>query len=159
VPDDGHVEMPEVSFYHLTRPPLGAVLARLLERVLAGGDRALVRAASAERLEALDRDLWCQDPASFLPHARESSEYAARQPILLSLSDDRVNDASIAVVLDDAWPRTDTQFGRILYLFEADDAQQMEHARARWKMLKASGWPLVYWQQGEAGGWEKRALG
>jgi DNA polymerase-3 subunit chi len=33
----------------------------------------------------------------------------------------------------------------------------LQAARAQWKELKAKGLELSYWQQGENGGWQKKA--
>jgi len=60
--------MAEVGFYHLTRAPLERALPRLLEKAREAGYRALVVAASEERVAALDALLWTYDPASFLAH-------------------------------------------------------------------------------------------
>ena len=46
--------MTEVLFYHLQRAPLERVLPELLERSLARGWRAVVRAGYPARVEALD---------------------------------------------------------------------------------------------------------
>ena len=62
----------EAGFYHLTRSALEPVLGRLLERVLDSGLRAVVRAGSAERAEALSRALWQVGRDSFLPGGRWS---------------------------------------------------------------------------------------
>ena len=37
--------------------------------------------------------------------------------------------------------------------------EQVAAARERWRDYKAAGHPLTYWQQGETGGWEKKADG
>ena len=37
------------------------------------------------------------------------------------------------------------------------NSASVEAARARWKVLKDQGHALAYWQQGEAGGWEKKS--
>src|SRR3546814_6218378 len=57
-----------VDFYHLTRTPVESVLPRLLEKVVSGGERALVVAGDAGLLARLDEQLWRYEPASFLPH-------------------------------------------------------------------------------------------
>ena len=62
--------MTEALFYHLERRALEDVLPGLVERSLARGWRALVRADSAERSDALDTLLWTYDDQSFLPHAQ-----------------------------------------------------------------------------------------
>jgi DNA polymerase-3 subunit chi len=60
--------MTAIAFYHLERAALEAALAKLLEKALAGGFRAVVKAGSEERLEALNAALWTYDQGSFLAH-------------------------------------------------------------------------------------------
>ena len=74
----------EVGFYHLTRSALEPALGRLLERVLESGLRAVVRAASAERVEALNRALWQFGRDSFLPHGTRADGSAEDQPVFLT---------------------------------------------------------------------------
>ncbi len=48
----------EISFYHLTRTTLEAALPQMLEKTPERGQRAVVRAGSAERVEAPAHHLW-----------------------------------------------------------------------------------------------------
>src|SRR3546814_3960039 len=50
--------MTEVRFYHMTRTPLDQALPKMLERTLERGQRAVVRAGSEARVEALSARLW-----------------------------------------------------------------------------------------------------
>jgi DNA polymerase III subunit chi len=132
------------------------VLPKLLERVIGSGERAVVSARTPERLAHFDQTLWTYDADSFLAHGLDTAPHPEAQPILLSLTHQAINGAKIAVVLDDAWPETPSEFQRILYIFEADDEVQTAAARERWKQLKPTGYALTYWQQSATGGWEKR---
>ena len=81
--------MTEVLFYHLERASLESVLPGLLEKTLEREQRAVVRAASTERVEALDARLWTYRDESFLPHAAAGD--GARQPVWLTAGDDAPN--------------------------------------------------------------------
>ena len=48
-------------------------------------------------------------------------------------------------------------YERAILLFDGNDADQFDAARAQWKRLKEQGLGLTYWQQNERGGWEKKA--
>jgi len=52
----------EVWFYHLERTSLDQVLPELLEKTLARGWKAVVRAGANERIEHLDGWLWSYRP-------------------------------------------------------------------------------------------------
>ncbi len=75
---------PEVLFYHLERQPLERALPALLEKTLAKGWRAVVQAASEERLAALDLALWTYADDSFLPHGTAKTGSADAQPVYLT---------------------------------------------------------------------------
>jgi DNA polymerase-3 subunit chi len=147
----------EVMFYHLDGEPLERALARLLERTLERGWRAVVQVGAQERLEALDDALWTYRPDSFLPHGRARDGYADAQPIFLTTGDDTPNGAGVRFVVDGARPAAFTGFVRIILLFDGRDPDALAAARAQWKTAKATGAKVTYWQQSDAGRWEQKA--
>ena len=147
---------PEVFFYHLERRPLEAVLPQLLERTLERGWRAVLQAASGERLDALDTHLWTYSEDSFLPHGTTRDGHAAHQPVYLTTGDDNPNAASVRFLVDGAVPAELSGYARIVYLFDGRDPDAVQQARSEWKRVKAAGCEVTYWQQGESGRWEKR---
>jgi DNA polymerase-3 subunit chi len=148
--------MTEIGFYHLTRMSLAAALPKLLERVLAAGKRALVRAGSPERVEFLNAALWTYDPASFLPHGTAREGDAPDQPIWLTAGDDNPNGAQVLVLTDGAAAGDLGGWERCVEMFDGNDPAAVEAARERWTAYKAAGHTLTYWQQTERGGWEKK---
>lgn len=149
--------MTDIGFYHLTRTPLANALPKLLERVLAAGKRALVRAGSTERVEFLNGALWTYDPASFLPHGTVREGDAPDQPIWLSAGEGNPNGAQVLILTDGVEAGDLSGWERCLEMFDGNDAAAVEAARARWKAYKEAGHALTYWQQTERGGWEKKA--
>jgi DNA polymerase-3 subunit chi len=148
-------ETTEVGFYHLTRSALEPALGRLLERVLDSGLRAVVRASSAERVEALNRALWLFGGDSFLPHGSRADGSAEDQPVFLTEREDCPNGAQVLVLVDGA--ETDPAgFRRCLYLFDGNDEQAVARARDLWRRWRERGLTLTYWQQAERG-WQKAA--
>jgi DNA polymerase-3 subunit chi len=149
--------MVEVSFYHLQAQPLEQVLPRLLEKVSERGLKALVRLKTDALKEQLNTVLWTYTAHSFLPHGADTDEMPDQQPILLtSQSDGNSNTASVLVLLEDAEASDIADFDRCLYMFNGDDPDSLQAARARWKTLKAEGVDVTYWQQ-EGGRWVKKA--
>lgn len=149
--------MTDIGFYHLTRTPLANALPKLLERVLAAGKRALVRAGSTERVEFLNGALWTYDPASFLPHGTVREGDAPDQPIWLSAGEGNPNGAQVLILTDGVEAGDLSGWERCLEMFDGNDPAAVEAARARWKAYKEAGHALTYWQQTERGGWEKKA--
>ena len=146
----------EVWFYHLERSSLDQVLPDLLDKTLKRGWRALVRAAGADRIEHLDSWLWNYRDDSFLAHGTADEPFADHQPILLTTGQDNPNGAHALFLIDDAEPGDLSPFARCIVLFDGRDETALAAARGRWKMFKAQGLPVSYWQQAERG-WEKKA--
>ena len=144
----------EYGFYHLTRTALEPALGRLLERVLASDQRAVVVASSPERVEALNRALWTFGRESFLPHGSRDDGFAEHQPVFLTDRADYPNGATVLVLVDGAELDPPAQFTRCLYLFDGNDEAALAQARALWRRLRERGAPLTYWQQTERG-WQK----
>jgi DNA polymerase-3 subunit chi len=146
----------EVWFYHLERTGLDEVLPELLEKTMARGWKALVRAQAPERIEHLDGWLWRYRDESFLPHAPAGEPNAERQPVLLTTDFDNPNGAEALFLVDGAEPGDLSGFARCMVLFDGADAVQLAEARGLWKRIKADGLPVAYWKQ-QARGWEKQA--
>ena len=146
--------MAEYGFYHLTRTPLEPALGRLLERVLASDQRAVVVASSPERVEALNRALWTFGRDSFLPHGTREDGLAKDQPVFLTDEADHPNGATVLVLVDGAEVEPPPQFTRCLYLFDGNDEAALAQARTLWRRLRNQGEALTYWQQTERG-WQK----
>lgn len=149
--------MSEVLFYHLDRQKLEAVLPSLLERTLQRGWRAAVEAPGIERIEALDALLWTYRDDSFLPHGLDEGAFAAHQPILLTTRPGATNAAHVRFLIDGAEVRDIDTYERVVVLFDGHDDEAVAQARAQWKELKGSIHELTYWQQDEAGRWQKKA--
>lgn len=149
--------MTEVLFYHLEQQPLERVLPSLLERTLERGWRAVVQVGSAERLEALDTTLWTYREDSFLPHGRMGDGHEAEQPVYLTTGDETPNGAGVRFLVDGAETTAFDGYERVVCLFDGNDGEALAQARAQWKAVKAAGLAATYWQQTEAGRWEKKA--
>ena len=149
--------MTEVRFYHLQRRTLEQALPKILEKVLERGWRAVVLAGSPERVDALNQHLWTYDPSSFLPHGSARDGFAAEQPVWLTADEETPNGATVLVLVDGMTSGAMGSFDLVCDLFDGNDGDAVLAARERWKICKAAGHALTYWQQNDRGGWEKRA--
>ena len=144
----------QVDFYQLGRTPLEQVISAIAQRLLGEGKRLLIVAEDENLLGRLDRMLWDQGPASFLPHAASGGSEDARQPILLSTSNDAPNLARNLLIADGQWREAALTFDRAFYLFEA---ATLEGARLAWKLLAGrEGIDRRYWAQDERGKWVEK---
>ncbi len=141
----------QVDFYQLGQMPVGQVVASLAEKVLAEDARLLVVAEDEGLLARLDRMLWDQGPASFLPHGLAGGADDARQPILLSTSPDAPNVARNVLIADGQWREAVLSYDRAFYLF---DDSALEGARLAWKLLSGrDGVERRFWARDEGGRW------
>ncbi len=147
----------EVFFYHLERQPLERILPGLVERTLERGWRAVVQAGTPERLEAIDTLLWTYSDESFLPHGTAKDGPPALQPVFLTTTQDNPNGAGIRFLVDGATLQSFAGYLRVVVIFDGADRLALDSARAQWKVAKAQGCTVAYWQQSESGRWEKRA--
>jgi DNA polymerase-3 subunit chi len=143
----------QVDFYQVAGTPPEQVIASLAEKVLDSGGHLLIVAEDDAFLARLDRLLWDQGPASFLPHGLAGGADDARQAILLSTSPDAPNQARNMLIADGIWREAALTYDRSFYLF---DNSTLEGARLAWKLL--AGREKVdrrYWAQ-EGGKWVKK---
>ena len=144
----------QVDFYQLAGAPAEQVIASIAGKLLAEDSRLLVVAGDEAALARLDRMLWDQGPASFLPHGLAGGTDDARQPILLSTSPDAPNLARNMLIADGEWRDAALAYDRAFYLF---DAATLEGARLAWKLLAGrDGIERRYWAQ-EGGKWVKKS--
>ncbi len=148
--------MTHVAFYHLRHSTLGEALPKLLQFTLDSGNRALVRAGSADQLSALSSILWGQDNDSWLPHGMEKDRYAEDQPIWLTIGSDNPNDASFVFLIDGVEVGDVGHFDRCFDLFDGNNSASVGAARVRWNVYKDAGHELHYWQQTDQGKWEEK---
>ena len=148
--------MTEIRFYHLTRRTLEQALPTLLEKCLERGWRAVVMAASEQRVEDLARHLWTYADAAFLPHGTPRDGNAEHQPVWLSEADDNPNGAHVLFLTDGASSGRLDSFGLVCELFDGNDDEAVGAARERWRAYRAAGHTLAYWQQSDTGKWEEK---
>jgi DNA polymerase-3 subunit chi len=147
--------MAEIGFYHLTRTGPDQALPALLGRTLAARKRAVIRCAP-DHVAALDAALWhCADP-DWLPHGTAAGGHAEHQPIWITAADESPNAAQFLFLLDGLSSATLAGYERVFDLFDGSNPAAVNAARDRWRVAKAAGHALTYWQQG-ARGWEKKA--
>jgi DNA polymerase-3 subunit chi len=150
--------MTEVLFYHLKGQTLEQVLPALLQKSLERGWRVVVQASSEERVEVLDAHLWTWRDDTFLPHGTWRDSEASEQPILLTVNDENPNRATVCFLVEGAdMPADAAAYQRVITLFNGEDPDAVEAARARWTKAKSSGFETTYWQPDDNGRWHRQA--
>lgn len=147
--------MVEINFYHLTSTPLEKALPRLLEKVIASGNKVCIKAQEA-KIENLDKVLWSYSSKTFLAHGTEKDGFHESQPIFITASNDNPNGAKILAIVGDSEVNDITNYDRCIDMFDGSDENELQKARNRYKKYKDIGFTLNYWQQDLKGNWEKK---
>ncbi|MGH6706639.1 MAG: DNA polymerase III subunit chi [Sphingomicrobium sp.] len=143
-----------VDFYQLGNAPPEGIIASIANKLLDDGQRLLIVAGDEALLTRLDRQLWDQGAASFLPHGLAGGSEDAVQPVLLSTGTDAPNRARNILIADGEWREAALGYERAFHLF---DAATLEGARLAWKLLAGrEGVERNYWAN-EDGKWTKQA--
>ena len=143
-----------VDFYQLGGAYPDNIIANIAAKLLDERQRLLIVAADDGDLARLDRQLWDQGAASFLPHGLAGGSDDQSQPILLSTGTDAPNLARNILIADGEWREAALGYDRAFYLF---DAATLEGARLAWKLLAGrEGVERNYWAL-EDGRWTRKA--
>ena len=143
-----------VDFYQLGTASPEGIIASIAGKLLDEKQRLLIVAADEGLLARLDRQLWDQGAASFIPHGLAGGPEDAAQPILLSTGTDAPNLARNILIADGEWREAALGYERAFHLF---DAVTLESARLAWKLLAGrDGVERHYWAN-EDGRWTKKA--
>lgn len=150
--------MSEVFFYHLTRSSLEQTVTDLCAKCLSRDWKVLIHGPNADQLTRLDQAMWGRNDDSFLPHGQAGSGHDAMQPVLLSDQPDNANQARVLMLVDGAPLDVAAipKYERVCLVFDGNNGDQLQQARADWKALTAVGIAAQYWSQ-EGGGWAMKA--
>jgi DNA polymerase-3 subunit chi len=150
--------MTDILFYQLKGQSLEQVLPPLIQKSLERGWRVAVQASSDERIEALDAHLWTWRDDAFVPHGTWREAEAAQQPVLLTLDETNPNGAAVRFLVEGASMPVDVAaYQRLVVLFDGEDPEALEAARARWSKAKEEGFAVTYWLADGNGRWQRQA--
>jgi DNA polymerase-3 subunit chi len=154
--------MSEIHFYHLQIHPLERALPKLLEKSLERDWHVCLQMRTPEKCASLNELLWNVGEDGFLPHGTAEDGDVEFQPIYLTTGSENPNGAQIRFFVEcaqiaPALAASAEPYERIVIMFDGNDENELNDARAQWKALKETGLPMSYLQQTENGGWEKKA--
>lgn len=148
--------MTKVNFYHLQKISIEQALAKILEKALASGKKAVVKIGNDDRVEFLNTALWTYSDQSFLPHGSKKDGNAEQQPVWLTSGDDVPNGADILFLVDQATISIERlkNFDMVCNLFDGASNDALQQARDFWKEIKNAEIECCYWQQDDNGVWK-----
>ena len=80
-----------------------------------------------------------------------------RGDLTLTALDENPNNATVRFYVDGAAVGEVEGLTRAVIIFDGNDAEALDQARAGWKRFRAAGHEVSYWQQDEQGRWINRA--
>lgn len=150
--------MGAVMFYQLLRSAPEDMLAVNAPKALAQGWHVMVRGTDPASLDRLDQALWLKGgDDGFLPHGLAGGPHDPDQPVLLGQGEPS-NGARVLALVDGALA-SDAEIAameRVWVLFDGNDADRLQAARAQWKAVTLAGHAAQYWSE-ETGRWEKKS--
>ncbi len=148
--------MTEIFFYHLGVQSLEEALPALLEKTLERGWKALLQAKSIEQVKTLNNLLWTYCDDSFLPHGDINDGFPNKQPVFLTSLEENPNQADVLFLVGGAERHETSEFTRCVLMFDGKDKEMLQQARQVWKNKKEEGCKTFYYQQDNAGIWQKK---
>ncbi len=135
--------MTQVEF-HFNAPDKLDYACRLLRKASGRGAQIVVT-AETDLLNALDAQLWRLGPQEFLAHCLEGCPDSVWQhsPVVLATSAQNTPHHNVLVNLGHAVPDGFSRFDRLIEVVSAEDAQDRNVARARWKHYADRGYAIT----------------
>lgn len=149
--------MTEVRFYHLETKPLERALPEILVKALEQKRRAVIKTPDSKSVKFLNDKLWTWQPDSFLPHGTEAEGHAEEQPVWITDKDENPNKADILILTGGASSDQVSAYSLCCEMLDGRNSDEVEGARARWKLYKEQDFEVTYWQQDQNGRWLKKA--
>lgn len=133
----------------------------MLEYHYQHNNKVVVKTEDEQQSAALNKGLWLISQKAFIPHAMKGHPLLEEQPIYITDTDERPNEASVLVYLDGAVERpvADASFYDILiYVFNQDDAGKCTNMLKLAQDHAKKGLSVDYRRQDEKGVWLKSVI-
>lgn len=118
--------MTEVLIYKPTKTPPQKILPKLLESVIAKGNNVHILCSNDEQVKTLDDYLWTYEQLSFLPHATYQDDLVEKQPIVLSINDNNLNNASVLVLNEPKLPQRFSKYAKVIYICDIEEKDSLD---------------------------------
>jgi len=135
--------MTEVAF-HFNAPDKLAYACRFARKVLRS-DMRLVITGPEESLDRLDRMLWGLGPSDFVAHVRSDGDedMVRASPVLLATDARTSLHHEVLLNLGQSVPEGFAQFEKLIEVVSAQDEEDRNAARDRWRHYAGRGYQIV----------------
>jgi DNA polymerase III subunit chi len=136
---------------------LDHVLPRIVSKAIERGLPLVIETTTQEQVTKISDMLWAAEDVAFLPHGFEGDGQGELQPVWLTMGQDNPNESKMRIYTFGAIPTDISLLSRAMLMFDGNDPQALEAARAEWKRHKVDGHAVSYWRQDESGKWQNQA--
>lgn len=142
----------ELSFYALKNTTVERTLPKLIEKIYNSNLRVHILCKDDEQLRLLDGTLWTFASMAFIPHGsiHDPKETHAEHPVWLSTTLDPVNQPDVFVSL---LPISVPEYKKVIYFYDIFDSCSSDFNLLHDQLKEKK---PTFWQQTDAGGWEKK---
>lgn len=134
--------MTQVFFYHNASDRLNAVAA-LISKAAQQKKAMLVYAPDPHIADAIDRQLWVQQPTSFVPHVRAHSPLAAETLVVIADTLENASQTQRLFNLSREIPPGFSRFASLIEVVGQDDEDRLA-GRERVKFYKDRGYEIQF---------------
>jgi DNA polymerase-3 subunit chi len=138
----------QIVGYHHSISPVEKVLPKLLEKVLAAGQRAVVMAPSDDELKIIDTFLWTYSKSELLPHGTADDGNPSYQLIWLTCTPENPNGAHVLILVGNVRPSNLNDFEKVLML-----DPDWGYDSTQWAQSQGE---FTHWEEQSQGGWVKK---
>ena len=151
--------MSQIDFYHLKGNGLKAdglaqAVAMLSDKTVASGQKMLI-ISPPSMTDTISERLWTAKADNFLAHGIDDDDGAAFAPVWITTDADKNQiGAEFACLIDGLCPENMSAFTRIFTIFDDNQPEKLDTARAQWKDWSSEeAHQCRYFAQDDAGHW------
>lgn len=115
---------------------------KLCNKALASGAKLVIWTLDSAASERLSRMLWSIPSIGFVPHCSSTDPLAARTPIVLDYLGEIFPHDQVLINLRSEVPAFFSRFERLIELVSADDDDDKQHARERFRYYRDRGYEI-----------------
>ncbi len=144
----------EANFYKISENDFYKMLPKLLESIVARGNKILILTEDEEQIKSLDDLLWLYTQLSFLPHATYKDQFKEDNAIYITNSEqDNANHSNfIAIISENYIFKVNSNFEKYLFFY---NERTVNLAKERAKKFVEMGGVCNFITQDRLGQWIK----
>ncbi len=143
----------DISFYEVVSDLFEKSVCKLIEKSYQSGQNSFVKVEDANFQELINKTLWTFSQKTFVPHGSINDPFPERQPVLISVSEENLNNSKILISVASEYSNIEI-FERVVIIFSHDSKIQKDLCRSLYSKYKEKYGAIKYYKQNPKGVWE-----